>query len=351
MKALNRNNNFHLALPGLDKPHEEDYVIVAGDVGGTKTNLSVCRVTGDGVHEIHSSSYASGDFKAFIHILQEFIRNQPNSIKRIALGVAGPVIQGRAELTNLGWTLDSFELSRELEIDQVILLNDLEATAYGLAALVNDELVTIFPGVSSVKGNMAIISPGTGLGEAGLYFDGRCLHPFPTEGGHCDFAPRSDFDRNLQVFLEKKYEVVSWEKLISGPAIPDIYEFVVASGKHPENDEVKIQMETQDPSAVISKTAMEEGCKNCMETMEHFVRFLARECSNLVLKMKATGGLFIGGGIPTKILPLIQVPEFVKHYLDGDRMEHLLEQVPIRVIMEPEAPMYGAALYAAYGKW
>ncbi len=351
MKALTRNNQFNLALPGLDLQHEEDYYIVAGDVGGTKTNLSICHVTDKGISEMVARSYSSGDFKAFLHVMESFIKEHSYKIKRIALGVAGPVIDGKADLTNLGWVLDAAELRKELEIDHVILLNDLEATAYGLASLENDELVEIFPGVQPSKGNMAIISPGTGLGEAGLYNDGKYLHPFPTEGGHCDFSPRSEFDKALHGFLEKKYGIVSWEKLISGPAIPDMYEFIRSTGKHHEKDFVAEKMRENDPSAVISSMAMDQQCPLCMETMAHFVRYLARECSNLVLKMKATGGLFIGGGIPTKILPLIQVPEFIKNYLDGDRMEHLLEQVPIRVIMEQEAPMYGAALYAAYGKW
>lgn len=351
MKSLNRNNQFHLALPGLEKEHEEDYFIVAGDVGGTKTNLSICHVTENGISEMVARSYSSGDFTAFLHMLQEFINNHPYTIKRIALGVAGPVIDGKADLTNLGWILDSDELKRELHIEHIILLNDLEATAYGLASLEKDELIEIYPGVKPAKGNMAIISPGTGLGEAGLYNDGKCLHPFPTEGGHCDFSPRTTLDKELHSFLENKYGIVSWEKLISGPAIPDIYEFLLSSGKHEEKEFVRVEMNEQDPSAVISKTAMKDLCPLCVETMKHFVRYLARECSNLVLKMKATGGLFIGGGIPTKILPLIQVPEFIEHYLNGDRMEHLLEQVPIRIIMEQEAPMYGAALYAAYGKW
>lgn len=351
MKVLSKNNRFSLALPGLFEEHRSDYYVLSGDVGGTKTNLAICSVAAEGLKEIASASYASRDFGALVHIIQDFLQQQNILPAKITLGVAGPVIHGKADLTNLGWILDCEELKASLGIDNVFLLNDLEATAYGLADLEDSELELIHKGDDTIGGNMAILAPGTGLGEAGLYYDGKTYNPFPTEGGHCDFSPRTDFDVQLLKYLQNKYGIVSWEKVVSGPAIPDIYHFILSKKALPVPGWIKELFEEEDDSAVISRLAIEGEDAVCMETMDHFIRFLARECSNLVLKMKSTGGLFLGGGIPPKILPLIRKQYFMDHYLDGDRMEDLLVQVPIRVILESETAMMGAAYFAAYGKW
>lgn len=351
MRKISRNNNIPLFLPGLKKEHVKDFYVLSGDIGGTKTNLSICKVNPSGIEEMASKTYPSENYSKLLHILEDFIQAENIKPERLTLGVAGPVVQGRADLTNLGWVLDSEELKENLGISHIHLLNDLEATAYGLAVLEEDELVNIHPGNPSAGGNMAIIAPGTGLGEAGLYFDGECFHPFPTEGGHCDFSPRTAFDVDLHNYLSAKYGVVSWEKLISGPAIVDIYEFIVERNSIDEPKWIKNQLQTQDPAAVISTQALEKRSETCVTAMDHFIRYLARECSSLVLKMKSTGGLFIGGGIPPKILPLIKDKQFMKHFMDCDRMEDLQEQVPIKVIMNDETAMLGAACFAAFGKW
>ncbi len=337
-----------LHLPGLNRENRHASIL-AGDVGGTKTNLSVFRLEADGLYQGASETYASADFNSVTEILDEFIRTYQLSVQSICLGVAGPVINGHVELTNLSWDLDIPEIRENTGIRDVHLLNDLEATAYGLAGMVEEDFIEISAGSEDIPGNAAIIAPGTGLGEAGLFWDGRVYHPFPTEGGHCDFSPRTELDFELQQFLQKKYGVVSWEKLISGPGIPDIYEFLTEKKKAGEGGN-RIQFEGRDPSAVISRAAMEAADEICVETMDLFVRYLARESANLVLKMKALGGLFLGGGIPPKIAPLIQRPAFFAEYMDCDRMQHLLEQVPMRIIMNQKAPMLGAGYYGAYGK-
>lgn len=351
MKVLSKNNRFSLALPGMFEDHQEDYYVLSGDVGDTKTNLAICTVSADGLNEIVSASYASRDFGTLVHIIQDFLQQQKIIPKKLTLGVAGPVIHGKADLTNLGWILDCEDLKKSLEIENVFLLNDLEATAYGLADLEDNELELIHKGDATIGGNMAILAPGTGLGEAGLYYDGKSYHPFPTEGGHCDFSPRTEFDIQLLKYLQNKYGIVSWEKAVSGPAIADIFHFIHSRKALEIPGWIKELFDDEDDSAVISRLAIEEKDAVCMETMDHFIRFLARECSNLALKMKSTGGLFLGGGIPPKILPLIRKQQFMDQYLDGDRMEDLLVQVPIRVILESETAMMGAAYFAAYGKW
>ncbi len=196
---------------------------------------------------------------------------------------------------------------------------------------------------------MAIIAPGTGLGEGGLYWDGKAYHPFPTEGGHTDFGPRTKQDIALFERLADKYGIVSWEKVIAGPAIHDIYEFLRQTGNIKEPEWLTEELEKGDPSARISQLAIDEEDPVCIETMQLFVRYLARQSSNLVLTMKATGGLFLGGGIPPKIAPLLLQNNFYHNFLDGDRMEHLLKKVPVKIIRNSKTAMIGAALFGAYG--
>jgi glucokinase len=299
---------------------------------------------------ILEATYHSASFPSFIDILKKFNSDYPDQhAERICLGVAGPVFRGRVELTNLNWNMDSAEIARFAGLPYISLINDLEATAFGLAGLPEDDLLTIHEGVLDIPGNMAIVAPGTGLGEAGLYWDGQYYHPFPTEGGHTDFAPRTKQDMKLHDWLSRKYGVVSWEKVIAGPAIYDIYQFLRETKKRKEPDWLKEALEKDDPSAAISRFAVEEKNAACMETMHIFIRYLARETSNLVLKMKATGGVFLGGGIPPKISSLLQQNVFYHHYLDCDRMQHLLNKVPIKIILNSKTALIGAAWYGAYG--
>lgn len=323
-------------------------VILAGDVGGTKTNLALFRTEGKKLERIKTINYPSSEFKSVIHMLHKFTEDEVHKPVSICLGVAGPVINGKVEMTNLDWDLDLQEIRTATGIQTVTLLNDLEATAYGLAGFEEEDFITVHEGVYR-PGNMAILSPGTGLGEAGLYFDGRYYHPFPTEGGHCDFSPRSQFDFDLHQYLQRKYGIVSWEKLISGSGIYDTYQFLRDERSMEEPAWLKDEIAAGDPAAIISHNAMQEKSDICIETMDTFVRYLARESCNLVLKIKSIGGLFLGGGISPKIASLIQREVFMRDFLDCDRMQHLLENVPVRIIVNQKAPMLGAAYYAAYG--
>jgi glucokinase len=217
-----------------------------------------------------------------------------------------------------------------------------------LAALNEDDFITIHAGADHYGDNMAIIAPGTGLGEGGLYWDGKTYHPFPTEGGHADFSPRTELDIELYQYLQKKYNIVSWEKVIAGPGIHDIYRFLCEVKKRKEEDWVKDLLEKEDPSAVISQFAIEEKDPACMETMQLYVRYLARESCNLVLKLKATGGLFLGGGIPPKITSILQQNVFYDNFLDCDRMQHLVKKTPVKIILNNKTALLGAAYYGAY---
>jgi glucokinase len=329
---------------------EKGITVLAGDIGGTKTNLALYRATDTSLTVLQAGRYASAEYASCVDIMKKFLSeyNLP-APDRICLGVAGPVLNGKVDLTNLNWGIDIADVSAGMGIAAVSLINDLESTAYGLAGLTEEDFITLHAGDGTMKGNMAIVAPGTGLGEAGLYWSGEYHFPFPTEGGHTDFAPRTDIDIELLHFLQQEYGVVSWEKVVAGPAIVDIYRFLrdVRKMEEPAWLSEALAAEKTD-SAVISQSAIQQTAAICVETMKLFVRYLARESSNLVLKMKATGGLFLGGGIPPKIAPLLLQKDFFEHYMDCDRMQHLLEQVPIRIIKNDKTGLIGAAYYGAY---
>lgn len=321
--------------------------LLAGDLGGTKTNLALFSAVDGELDMIREQRYASRDYANFSEIIQHFIsESRDTPPQRICIGVAGPVVKGKVELTNLSRELSEDEIRQSTGISAVALINDLEATAYGLATLSPQQLTTLHRGSSEHAGNIAIIAPGTGLGMAGLYWDGTHHHPFPTEGGHTDFAPRTDLDILLLRYLQEKYEVVSWERVISGPGLYDIYQFLRDIKGMDEPAELRAVMNAGDPSAEISKAAIEGKIPVCVKTMELFVRYLARESCNLVLKMKATGGLFLGGGIPPKIAALLETGDFYHHYMQGDRMAELLASVPIHIVNNDKSALWGAAFYA-----
>jgi len=338
-----------LAFTRKDELKEKMITVLAGDVGGTKTNLAIFQATKNAVKVILEKKYHSAKYKSCIDIIEQFIKEEKLAKPdRICLGVAGPVVNGKVEITNLDWFLDIKEVIQRIRVTEVSLINDLEATAYGLAALTPKDLITIHKGNDKNKGNIAIIAPGTGLGEAGLYWDGNFYHPFPTEGGHTDFCPRTDLDFALHHFLQKKYGIVSWEKVVAGPGIHDIYLFLRTKKKTKEPSWLAAAFKKEDPSSVISHAGLHNKDKVCVEAMQLFVRFLARESSNLVLKMKATGGLFLGGGIPPKIAPLLKKKFFFENYLNCDRMQNLVKDVPIKIIANDKTALLGAAYYGAY---
>jgi len=350
---MNTESRIPLFFPGKSGLKDERITVLAGDVGGTKTNLALYGATQGGMELLQEKTFHSASYPSCIEILKQFLSETGSSGKpkpdRICLGVAGPVVEGKVEITNLSWVLDLQEIRQASGITAASLINDLEATAYGLAGLRPDDFITIHDAGRDSKGNIAIIAPGTGLGEAGLFWDGSFYHPFSTEGGHTDFAPRTEMDFKLFQYLQKKYGIVSWERVIAGPAIHDIYQFLIEFRKKNQPDWLKEALEKDDPSAVISQTALEEKDPVCVETLQIFVRYLARESSNLALKMKSTGGLYLGGGIPPKISSLLQFNVFYDNFLDCDRMQHLLKNISLRIILNSNTALIGAAYFGAYG--
>ncbi|RFM30236.1 glucokinase [Deminuibacter soli] len=340
-----------IAVYGKQQTGDTIQYVLAADVGGTKANLALVQVEGLKMQLLKRKKYPSQEYASFIDIITDFIQDVPHKPGKICVGVAGPVINGEVEFTNLSWMVSEKELSRETGVTAVALINDLEATAYGLATLPDEDFTVLHAGNGApAAGNIAIIAPGTGLGEAALFFDGRAFHPFATEGGHTGFAPRTALDYRLLQYLQQQNKVVSWEHVIAGPAIYVLYQFLRDAEKMQEPEWLtKLLAEGKDPSAVVSSTAIEKQEPLCVKTMELYIRYLGYESTNLVLKMKASGGLYISGGIPPKILPLLQQPAYYAAYCDCDRMNDLVEAVPIRVIMNDHAPLFGAAYYGAHG--
>lgn len=324
--------------------------VLAADVGGTKANLALIEVKGLEMQVLKNKKYPSQQYTSFNDIINDFIHDVPQKPGKICIGVAGPVINGEVEFTNLSWMVSEKDITRDTGVKAVALINDLEATAYGLACLPESDFTVLHPGKGAGSaGNIAIIAPGTGLGEAALFFDGKFYHPFATEGGHTAFAPRTAQDVRLLQHLQQKNAVISWEHVIAGPGIANIYHFLRDVERMSEPAWLTEQFKQGDASAAITRGAIEQQEPICVKTMELYVRYLGYESTNLVLKMKASGGLFISGGIPPKILSLLQKPDYYAAYRDCDRMHDLVEAAPIKVIMNDHAPLYGAAYYGAHG--
>ena len=319
--------------------------ILAADIGGTKTNIALYQLDGSGLNMLNQKRYVSKDYPSLTDIIHDFSAGKLPD--RISAAVAGPVIDGKSKLTNLSWQLDSKAMSTDLG-RPVHFINDLEATAYGLAGLEEKERCTLAKGAADAKGNIAIIAPGTGLGEAGLYWDGQRYHPFATEGGHSDFAPRNEMDVEIFRYLQKQFGHVSWERVVSGMGIKNIYRWLTERRKETVPEWLAQRMQDGDPAAVISEAALKHEDLVCAETMDLFVRYLATEASSLVLKLMATGGLYLAGGIPPKILPLLQTDSWEKHFDNNGRMHELSAKVPIHVVLNDKMALMGAGYFGAY---
>ena len=330
-------------------PLADDYLemILAGDIGGTSSRLACFEVENGQLAMVAEQIYPSRQYKGLDEIATSFAAAQEGKIQRACFGIAGPVRNGRVATPNLAWVVDSRTLAQELDLPAVRLINDLEANAHGLAALEPKDLVTLNAGAPDAQGNAAVISVGTGLGEAGLFWDGKTHHPFACEGGHADFAPRTDLELELLKYLRAKFEHVSWERVLSGPGIYTIYQFLRETGRGKEPAELTEALRGPDPSAVISKAGLEGRYELCVQTLDLFVSFYGAEAGNLALKLMATGGVYIGGGIAPRIVAKLQGPAFMAAFTAKGRMRALTESMPVRVILKDSTALLGAARCAA----
>lgn len=336
-----------LYLPG--KKNNKTRRILAADIGGTKTALGLFEVTKSALQLIHENTYPSKNYASFDDILTAYLKEDTGvKIDVLSIGVAGPVVDQKVQLTNLSWLIEAANIKQKNAIDKVCLLNDLEATAYGLMGIEQEDLALVHIGVQK-KGNMAILAPGTGLGEAGLFWDGSFYRPFATEGGHSEFSPRTDLDMELFHYVRNETPLISWEHLISGDGIYRIYCFLRDVKDFKEPTWLTEKLKTENPAAVVSHTAMRQLNEACVKAMQLFVSYMAREATSLVLKLKANGGLFLGGGIPPKIYPLLRDELFRQQFMQSDRMDEMLKEVPIHLILNSKTALIGAAYFGAYG--
>jgi glucokinase len=319
-------------------------VILAGDIGGTKSNLGLFRED-DLRSPLIEESVRSRDFAGLEQIIAEFlVRTTPvGPITRACFGIAGPILDECAETPNLPWIIRAQNIRELLRIDAVMLINDLKATAHGVLLLRPDELVTLNAGDAHATGNAALIAAGTGLGEALLHWNGTRYQPVASEGGHADFAPRNDIEIELLKYLMQRFGHVSYERVLSGPGLFNIYSFMRDGSYAAEEPWIPEKFKESDPSAVISQAALAGQSELCARALETFVSIYGAEAGNLALKAMAVSGLYIGGGIAPKIVAKLQDGAFMRAFTAKSRLSDLLQKVPVHVILNPKAALYGAA--------
>jgi glucokinase len=324
-------------------------MILAGDIGGTKTNLALFEEAADDKFtQREGQTFPSNDYPGLEAVIVEFLRGREFPIEAAAFGVAGPVIDGVCRATQLPWVVSQTSLQDILRLDDVWVINDLEATAYGVAALGEEQLVVLNPGRRAHGGNIAIIAAGTGLGEAALIWDGAHYHAMASEGGHADFAPRNELEIELLRYLLTLKHRISYERVLSGPGLVTVYNFFKATGLAAEPEWLRLEIEASDDAArTISQAALSGRAEICVRALDLFVSVYGAQAGNLALTVKATGGVFVGGGIAPKIIEKLTDGTFIKAYKDKGRLSPMVEAAPVAVIMEPKTALIGAGRYAA----
>lgn len=319
--------------------------VLVGDIGGTKTGLGVAELQGNHVSVEMHREYPSLKSVSLAEIVTHFFDQTGCQCALAAFAVAGPVVGGRSKTTNLPWQIDAAVLQKALGFERVGLLNDLEAMAWGVPALTSKELAVIQAGQVGAVGNACVVAAGTGLGEAGMFWDGGRHHPFATEGGHTDFAPTDDREFALLNYLKQRVGRVSWERVVSGIGIGNIYEFLAQWHKAVHPPAVAEALRSDGDIAAAVAEAANNGHTICQEAMDLFAVLYGREAGNTALKHMALGGVYLGGGIAPKNLALMQGAGFIDGFLDKGRMRELMERIPVHVILDPLTPLYGAARY------
>lgn len=324
-------------------------MLLAGDIGGTKTILalfSLDLVNNRLSEPTYKKTYPSDAYASLEAVIRDFLETTAVSPVCAAFGVAGPVVDGRAQVTNLPWQIDTAVLQETIGSNNVYLLNDLESMANAVPHLLADELITINEGQQNPTGPIAVIAPGTGLGEAYLVHNGSQYQALPSEGGHATFSPVNAMQRELLAYLEPQFEHVSFERVCSGSGIPNLYCFLRDNGRYPEPTWLHEQLAAaEDWTPVIVAAAKEEKADICVATLDLFVDILANETSNMAIRLLATGGIYLGGGIPPRIVPQLTDGDFMRRYAFKGRFSALVSQMPVYIIKDPSAGLQGAAYF------
>ena len=321
-------------------------MILAGDIGATNARLAYFQPQNGHLKLVSERVFPSQQHSELGEIVSQFMDDSGTRPEAACFGIAGPVRNGRVEASNLPWVIEQSRLANQLRLP-TLLINDLEANAWGIGGLAPSDLVPLNRGSQTPVGNQVVIAPGTGLGEAGLFWDGSRHHVFACEGGHADFAPQGDLQIELLRFLEQRFGHVSYERILSGPGLVNVYEFLRQAESGKESQELASAMKHGDPAAAISRAALDGTDALAEKTLDLWIKVYGGEAANLALKAMATGGLFLAGGISPKILPKLQGPSFMQSFLDKGRMRSLVEAMPVQVIMNEKAGLLGAARCAA----
>lgn len=323
--------------------------ILVGDIGGTKTALAVVSFEHGPRDLLYEKTFPSAHFISLDAIIEEFLKENDLSIDRAVFGVAGPVVGGQVKTTNLPWFIEEISLKEVFHFTSVQLMNDLEAIAYAIPHLESGEFLTLNEGMSVSDGNIAVVAPGTGLGEAFLTWDGVRYHVHASEGGHADFAPRNPLEMELLSYLAGWFGHVSYERVCSGPGISNIYAYMKQGGYGHEPPWFTEQLAGRDdPTPTIVNAALdkERSCDLCVRTLDEFVSILGAEAGNLALKVFATKGVYLGGGIPPRILPFLEKNFFMESFCDKGRYSDFMDKIPVHVIIASNVALFGAACRA-----
>ena len=323
-------------------------MILAGDIGGTHARLAFFDVVDGRFNLVSASIFPSREYAGLDEIVAKFVATANLHADTACFGIAGPVRNGRVEASNLPWIIESKRLADELKISQAVLINDLEANAWGIPALDAKDVVALNQVKGLPLGNQAVIAAGTGLGQAGMYWDGHKHHVFACEGGHSDFAPRNQLEVELFNYLSARFGHVSYERIISGPGLVNVFNFLRDTGRGTPAQWLVDQMKQSDPAAAISRAANDGKCALCEQAVDLFTSIYGAEAGNLALKIMATGGVYLGGGIAPKMLAKLSGPLFMQAFIGKGRMQALLESMPVRVITNDRIALLGAARCAQF---
>jgi len=318
-------------------------MILAGDIGGTNARLAYFQVNNGHLAVAVEDVFPSREHRCLDEIVAKFVASQAIKPEVACFGVAGPVRDGRVETSNLPWVVEASSLAGELRLPGVMLINDLEANAWGIADLEETDLVPLNKVAGNLAGNQAVISAGTGLGQAGLYWNGQAYDVFATEGGHCDFAPRTEIEIELLRFLSARFGHVSVERIVSGPGLVNVYRFLRDTHRGEEPAWLTDQMAHGDAAAAISRAALGAKAPLAEHALDLWVSIYGAEAGNLALKIMATGGVYLGGGIAPKIISKLSGILFMQAFVSKGRMQPLLESIPVRVITNDKIALFGAA--------
>lgn len=344
------STNIKLFLPAVHAEKNQSISLISVDIRREITYVAHFVTNNGKVASQFENNYHTLHFGSVSEIIQKFItENNLTNISKIVVAIPGPVIAGRSEPARLSWKIDADQIKKDLQIEKVYLINDVEASAYGLGND-NNACVPIYQSQNFTPGNVALLSPGAGLGEAGLFWDGNCLRPFATEGGHCEFSPRTSDEVEFYHFLQKIYGIVSWESVLSNSGLFNIYRFLRDVKHQKQPDWLTKEIDADNFTQAIIQGAIENRDRICNMTIDTFIVFLAREANSLVLKLKATGGLFLTGETAIMLQQFLHNEKFYKNFIISDKMDAVLKDIPIYLFNDSKTILNGAALYAAFSE-